>query len=573
MAQVAYIPGFAGGINQSLSAKDIEDTQLQDAVNLELNQRRSVRVRRGVSYVRTSGGSHGPFSALTSSKVTSIYHFRPSGGGNGTVLYTGDVEVYRRAPSDPDTTTAFTDITGSVSIASAPAYWEWATFDDVAIGVNGSTQGASNDNPVVLKSTTGNLVDTEGSADATEDWTALGAVPFSAPKFIEVWNRRVWIVEGNTVYGCALGDRQDWASTGGSGTVAFPVGEDEGDNITGIFAFIDRLIVFKENRIYQIVAGSPNVDANQYEIRQISDRVGCLHAATVQRVFNDLVFLSHYGVMSLQSTLNYGDFLQSQLSTAIPSLSQINKNGTAPRSILHPEKNQYWLSVPTSGASGADNDTTWILDFQQQGQGVPLPWMKYDGGAVGQAYGLVVQDGTPRVYIGGLEDAYMLTDDRWDDNVHADELETSPPKFRTKAFDWGEPLRRKEHYEVGASVHALTDPLSFDLQWRFDTDPNRQKNVTGSFSDLQSGSHLGPPNDDNVLWDDPPTVGSFVLATDAPDDTDVVWKIRGGAGRRGQTIEFTFQSTDQTQAFEVRRMMVKFDLLEPSMYGVRDFTT
>jgi hypothetical protein len=68
-------------------------------------------------------------------------------------------------------------------------------------------------------------------------------------------------------------------------------------------------------------------------------------------------------------------------------------------------------------------------------------------------------------------------------------------------------------------------------------------------------------------------VGSFVLATDAPDDTDVVWKIRGGAGRRGQTIEFTFQSTDQTQAFEVRRMMVKFDLLEPSMYGVRDFTT
>jgi hypothetical protein len=563
MPQILYLNGWPGGINTSLSAKDIADDELQDAINVELNQRRALRRRHGVSFVREATPGNGPFG----SKVTSIYHFKLS-DGTETVIYTDKNNAWRRAPSAPDTTTAFTAIDGSLPGSTGLATtdtFRWATMDDVAIGVNGGTDGATYDNPVVLTSATGNLTDV-GTGDS---WT--GTYP-TAPTDIAVWNRRVWLVEGNQLYGSALGDRTDWASTGGAGRFQETIGEDEGDTIIGIVPFLDRLIIFKEHRIYQLVAGSPNVDANQYEIRLLTDRVGCVRKETVQRVVNDLVFLSHFGVMSLQSTSQFGDLIQSQLSRKIPELAEMNKDGTFPTSVIHPEKNQYWLSVPTAATADAVNGVVYVLDFRDLQAG-ELPWMKFDGGVVGSAYGNVSYNGKPYVYIGGYNDAYVYDSTRWDDDVDASEATTSPAKYVTKAYDANEPLRRKEWYKVGVQVKALTDPLEFELQWKLDTDPNRIKAVAGSFSNVAAGSVLGPPGEDNILWsDDLVTTGDFLFATDAPDDTDIVWSIRGNAGRRAQSIEFTFQNGQVDEAFEVRRMMLLYDVLTPTSYGVRDFS-
>jgi hypothetical protein len=554
MPQIMYLNGWPGGINTSLSAKDIADHELQDAINVELTQRRSLRRRHGVSPVRASGGPFG-------SKVTSIYHYFLS-DQTEQVLYTDEDNAWSRSPTDPDDSGAFTVIDGSVSLGSCD-WFKWVTMDDVAIGVNGTDGSGTDDNPIIKPSIAGALTNAAG-----DGWT--GTYPDS-PTDIAVWNRRLWLVEGNILYGSSLGDRTDFASTGGSGRYQESIGEDEGDIITGIFPFLDRLIIFKRNRIYQMVAGSPNVDANQYEIRLLTDRVGCVDGRTVQRLVNDLVFLSHYGVMSLQATAQYGDLVQAQISQAIPELADLNKNGTFPCSIIHAEKNQYWLSVPASTDANAANAVVYVLDFQQLGTG-PLPWMKFDGAVVGSSYANVIHDGKPYVYIGGVDDAFIYDEDRWDD----DALflgDTSPASFMTKAFDAGEPLRRKDWYKMGCQVQALSDPLEFNIQWKLDTDPNRTKTVTGSFSGVAAGSELAEPGVDSELWsDDLVTTGAFLFATDAPDDTDIVWSIRGQAGRRAQTISLKFTNDEVDQGWVVRRMMLVYDVLLPTAFGVRDFS-
>lgn len=543
MAETALLRGFHGGVNQSLSEKDILDNELVDALNFEMDETGALRKRNGVSKVSTND----PFG---NQPITSIYEYRKSDGGT-TVIYTSGTGAWRLAPGAPEVATAFSAIDTDMDDITYPALpnntrWQWITFDDVAIGVNGVDTASGKSNTVELATITGQLAPTANAPPG---------------KYIAVWNRRVWIVDAdapNTVKGSALGDRTNWTTGAGADALVFPIGEDEGDLITGLYTFKGLLFVFKEHAIYAIVPGSPNTDGNQYQVKLLTTQTGSVSQWTIQELLDDLVFLGHSGLQSMRAVQQIGDFAQASLSHKIPKLAtDIPKTNDIYASMVDEEQSRYIISVPANPADSV-NTETWVMDMKQVLRGGAAAWTRWDGGPVGASFGKVTYLGRPRVYIGGQTLPYILDEDRFDDNVDTG-YEPSNPEFTTKAYDMGQSFMRKEFYRFGLSFEAETDPIHFQVTWILDLDGNRQKTVIGSFSSLITGSELG--GDDTLGTTGDP---DFFLATGASQDTDLIWPIRGRTGRRGQTLQFRFvhpYDTYPLEGFSVKHMMVQFDFL------------
>jgi hypothetical protein len=552
MAETALLRGFHGGVNQSLSARDIQDNELVDALNFEMDETGSLRKRNGVSKVSTND----PFG---NQPITSIYDFRQSSGAQ-TVIYTSGTGAWRLVSGAPEVATAFSSISTNMDGVTYPVLpnntrWMWVTFDDVAIGVNGANTASAKSNTVELSTTTGQLAPTSNAPKG---------------KYIAVWNRRVWIVDAdspNTLKGSALGDRTNWTTGGGADALVFPVGEDEGDLITGLYPFRGYLFVFKEHSIYAVIPGAPNTDGNQYQVKLITTQTGCVSQWTVQEVLDDLVFLGHAGLMSMQAVQSLGDFRQASLSHQIPKLAMdIPKTNDIYASVVDEEQSRYIISVPANPADSV-NTETWVMDMKQVLRGGKPAWTRFDGGMVGASFAKVSYLGRPRVYIGGQTLPYILDETRYDDNVDTG-YEPSNPEFTTKAYDMGQSFIRKEFYRFGLSFEPETEAMHFQLTWKLDLNDNRSKTVAGSFSSLISGSLLGG---DDTLGDtgDP----DFLLATGASQDTDLIWPIRGRTGRRGQNIQWRFvhpYDTYPTEGFSVKHMMAQFDFIS-GVTHVSDF--
>lgn len=543
MFQIEHFNGFAGGINRGLAPRDIADNELVDAVNMELNRRRGLRKRSGTSLIKSGAQPFG------TDDVDSIYHFRQTSGSN-TVLYAAGANAWRRAPSDPESVTAYTAIDGSVTLPSDPR-WEWVTFDDVAIGVNGADP-TSLANPVVLTSTSGSLVDTGVSGD---NWLNK---PSWTPKHIEVWNRRVWISSGNYLYGSKLGDHTDWDAVSPATGVSIKVGQDvAGGEIKAIKSYLGRLFVFFENAIYQIIPDASNpVDETKYYTTPLTHKLGCVDAKTIQYVGNDMVFLSHEGVSSLRATDEFGDVQHAILSWKVPELAETDKSATRFQSIVHPTKQQYWLAL-SSSALGGDNDVVWVMDYAAMGN-AEVPWMRFDGAVVGASYGLVYYEGRPTIYIGGYDGyAYVYDESKFGDVV----VTPSPAYALTKAFDMGQRLLRSEYYRVGTQFEVLSSDLTVELGWKLDEHPNRTKVVTTQYESLVDGSILGPGSPNAILWDDPPTTGSFILGSDEEGSLTFITGIKGPAGRRAQTIQLSVAIPNDDEGAELRSIRLDYAVL------------
>jgi hypothetical protein len=534
MPQQAVINGWPGGLNRSKPAKDIEDTELYDILNMELTNTSAIRKRGGTA----QADSTTPFGTY---KIRSMFPWRSSSGAEVLIVSYGQAvnsKLYRVAPTTAGSH-SFVEITGTLTLPADPQ-WYWTVMDGSCVGVNGATSG-TNHIEIPDQSSVGNTITPSGGT-------------FPNGKYIENFARRLWVADAdnpNTLNYSALGDYLDWSSTGSAGYGAINIGEDEGDYITGIKAFKSLLIIFKFGRIYTLTPGSPNTDASQFNVKVLTDSMGAVDANTIQELMGDVVFLSEFGLASLQATAELGDLRSALLSTKVPELNSASKTQDLASALL-PEKKQYWLSL-----TGSD-EVVYVLQFDQAAEGGPLTWTKFDGDTVGYSYAVADYQGVSQTYIGSKDaaDVLLYQPETFGDY---DGTNTSPASFRTKAYSFNAPLVRKEYLRFGVEFEAETDPVTFQIDLRMDQDDARIKSVTGQFSGLVSGSMLNGPD---LLWDTPPTTGSWYLATAVAEDTDLVWGIRGSQGRRAQTIQFYFQNDTAAEGYKVKRLSVDFDYLQ-----------
>lgn len=512
--QRARIDSFPLGIDQSLTPENIPDGALSDALNKVLNERKQPETRFGTSNL---GGGFG-----ATNRITSVYDFHDVDGNVVLVTISSRVSTF---PPGGGTENILAGVT-----LPDDTLWQWVTFDNIAIGVNRGTGAV--DNPIKVTNT------------VTPAAAPLGGSPPQG-RYIEAWNSRVFIIpedEPYTIRWSALGNAEDWTTTGRAGAGAQQFSDENYGEIRGIKAQKTRLVIFREKSIEILVPGSPNVDSDQWEFQTLSTSVGCISAYSIQPVLGDLVFASNHGLASLSAVEKFGDFENAILSQRIPDLRFLNVSRDSFHSVVNSKDSQYWISIP-SDITGIANELVWVLDFSS-GLSPDSPLMKCDGGVVGASYGIVEDAGEPRVYIGGEAGTRLLRyGDGFNDNgaIYVKFLET-------KHFDLDEPIQRKDFYKLLLSFLINSSSTSIDITWFIDGMKASGKTITATFAGPQVEGLIW----DEGVWGDnwsglQDEAGAFFISS-----------LRGGPGRRGVTLGVRLFNDNLDESFTLDTFSLQF---------------
>jgi hypothetical protein len=438
---------FGAGLNTSSVATEIEDSETADILNFQLDLMNNAISRPGTTKVNTTtfGG-----------RITSLFHFNNT-NGRKTILTT-DNKVYKTT----DLAT-WTDITGAATLPSN-TYWQWIMFDGLALGAHRSS------------STGPNLVSWDGGAGNIATATMTGYTG-GRVKHIAVWNGRVFVVDTttpNTLYFSQLGDSTQWGGSSDSALRggAIEVGYDDGDEITGLYAYRQRLFIFKRHKIYYLTsvqsaavdtAGSARTDPDSWQVELFVNNVGCVSQFTVQAVYDRLLFLSDSGLVAINASQTFGDFEHTVLSNKVPDMANINKQIDTFASLVIDDRQEYWLSVPKS-SGGTVNDVVWCLNFAQESP----RWTKYDGKVAGASYCHALISGIRRVIVGGYNDIYRFADS----GVYSDNGVGYQLRLVTKDLHWDDLIMVKQLHDWTLSSVVFSDTL-LTITYIMDGNPDR----------------------------------------------------------------------------------------------------
>lgn len=371
--------------------------------------------------------------------------------------------------------------------------------------------------------------------------------------FIEVWNNRIWVVdsdEPHVVVSSGLGNYEDYASPGKAGSQRFHIGGNEGSPVTGLKAFKDRLFLFKENYIYYIQPGTPNTDITQYEIKLLTDNIGCVLGNSIQIVLNDVVFLSRYGQASLTAVEQFGNFAESSLSNQIRDLNTFHILSNTGSSIINSQESQYWLLAPLSG--GTNNDALWVMDYTNI-QNRQVAYTRFDGKIVGSSLGSVLFNGQDRVYVGGTpqaDDSGITYLYRYGDElVYNDDGKMFNVSLLSKSHSIADTLNNAIFIRVFYVVDLITTDLELGLLYRF----NESSAAVKSWAALLSGDIFIGGIWDTSTWDD------FVWASPGTSQRVIERKVLGFPGRIARSIQFGFSNSLINQGFIIKQYGFDFD--------------
>lgn len=466
------VTAFSGGMNTSGNARDIAPNECSLVENLEFDDLDNLVTRNGLT--QAGVGTTGP--------TTSLFSFNSDSGFIGA-LFTSTTNLFSSTIGSAGVAGVLTNITGGLTLPSG-ARWYWKQLGNVAVGVNGST-GA------------GNPIQVVGPAPGTA--SHLAAAPDG--KFIEEWNSRLVIAHVSNpsrIQLSDLGTATVWNTDGATNPahgLIIDVGPGDGDVITALFSFKERLFIFKKKRIYVLRAVAlPNTDPNSWEVVEYSKILGCVNQATVREVFDDVVFLSEGGLASLAAAEVAADFASALISAKISEIQRIKKDA-AETSILGfalTDRSQYWLIVDST-ASPLGANTLWVMDYKQiRTKGIrwttfsgiifPTAMDLYNGGGQSQQTYLMGVDTTPGFMSLSLYRPNTPVKDRIFTDTSANTI--SRPiisRIHTKAFDFDldeirklfqqwylrfNTISNKAHFKIS---YEMDDPLSPMVNYDFDT--------------------------------------------------------------------------------------------------------
>ena len=317
-------------------------------------------------------------------------------GGGGTETYS-----YRVASvTEIGDTMATTSVTGSglpTELTTANyAYVSWnSATEDSVIGYNIYGRKYGKEMWIAFKG--------DSSAQSYNDTGTTPSTIFGTPRsdttqgppgeIIAIYKDSIFIA-GNPdapsrLYYSAGGDKLDsFAIDDGGGFIE--IQRDDGDEITALEIFQDKLVVFKKRSIHQFTfatTGLPQVSA-------VNLAVGCIGPRALASVENDVFFLSEDGVFVLGNEPNYFNVIRTnELSSRIrPKIQAINGDYIADSAAIYYDK-LFLISVPDG--SSEVNDKTYVYDRER------LAWYEWDFGV--NCWAVYYEGGTDRKLLYGEE--------------------------------------------------------------------------------------------------------------------------------------------------------------------------
>ena len=179
--------------------------------------------------------------------------------------------------------------------------------------------------------------------------TGAGTAP-ADPEHVAVHRGRVFFSgmaadTAEIVYTAILSEN-DYTSASGAGNMQVP------DKIVQLKSFREKLIIFCENSIYQLLGSSPA----DFVLSPITRDLGCVDGFSVQEFGSNLVFLAPDGLRTVAATEKIGDIELGSLSRNIQSKLESVASGALISSVVAREKNQYRLFFPGTTADEADSE-------------------------------------------------------------------------------------------------------------------------------------------------------------------------------------------------------------------------
>lgn len=409
--------------------------------------------------------------------------------GNFFYYFSSGTSIYRMAA----------DGTGQTAIATVTieTFVNWLMFDDFAIAIN-TVPGAN----VPIK------VDSAG-AD-----TILNA---NAPDCVHgvVWNSRLWLAgegsNGNTIYGSAINDPEDWTSTGDAGAIELGININDGDFIVALAVFRGNLVVYKSSSIYMVSAiSAPATIPSNLRVDLYTDKVGCVAARSIQNVLDDQVFVSILGIVSL-SLLSLGEVKTAILSRNIVELSTMRSRTLMQSALNSPifallfvQKQQYALFLPGT-IENSGNHTVWIMDYsdimEKGADGLPkIRFCKFTGTDIVGLCGCIASYETA----GFTSESYLIG--RFAPSPAADNAffryspnepslswtGTVSKRLLTRAF--GNSTLRSLFHRFCVTLNKLTTNVSLSAGYYYDLFTTT---LAGSYTHSLTGT---PSNNSRTIW-------------------------------------------------------------------------
>ena len=270
---------FTGGLNLRADQFNLGETESPSLLNVSVDPRGGVRRRNGVTKVNATE---------LSNEVNRLMTHYESGQNQilATIIDTGAAQSQLYYNDD-----ASGNFTGPVqSDGTYPRYFN-TIQPPTAVTFNGYTyisNGELMHNDSGVTTASGLRWDGANAVSFTSDIDGSDG-HFPCARYLAAWNEHVWVAyteESATEYKnrvrfSKVSDAENWTATD---YIDIDVGED-GDFITAIIPDQNRLLVFKQNSVYEILGFS----RDNFQVRNVSrvagNRDGCQPVAATMGVF------------------------------------------------------------------------------------------------------------------------------------------------------------------------------------------------------------------------------------------------------------------------------------------------
>ena len=266
---------FTGGLNLRADQFNLAPNESPAMLNVEVDPRGGVRRRDAVTKINSTALSDDIVSLFTHYEAAQnqiIASVNPSTAPSTTEMYWNE-----NASGDFAGPMARTDGT-LVFSGSQPA--TGVTFNGYTYIVNGNMLAAPHSTGAAIKWHGDNVLPGSYPGYLTPDLDGTDG-HFPCARYVTTWNEHVWaayteeLIDGtqkNRLRWSKTSDAENWTATH---YVDIDIGED-GDHITGILPDQNRLLVFKENSVYEVLG----FNTDNFQVRNISRTAGNMDGCT-----------------------------------------------------------------------------------------------------------------------------------------------------------------------------------------------------------------------------------------------------------------------------------------------------
>ena len=497
---------FTGGLNLRADQFNLAPNESPAMLNVEVDPRGGVRRRDAVTKINST--------ALSDDIVSLFTHYEAAqnqiiaSGNPATAPSTTEMYWNENASGDFAGPMARTDGT-LVFSGSQPA--TGVTFNGYTYIVNGNMLAAPHSTGAAIKWHGDNVLPGSYPGYLTPDLDGTDG-HFPCARYVTTWNEHVWaayteeLIDGtqkNRLRWSKTSDAENWTATH---YVDIDIGED-GDHITGILPDQNRLLVFKENSVYEVLG----FNTDNFQVRNISRTAGnmdgCTPINTTIGVFfwfaEDGLFLLRDQTLAwvferIKPAMTYAVGQPALTTTVVPSMMWFDE--------------RLWLSVNyqsddnLSGSNQTNRRNTFVWD---PSLGATGGWVRHDINARSLLAYRPTNDTHYGIAATSVIDAPVSFDriSKVDQNFDVDNYDSSATEivsyYQTGWFEGNRPTFPKRWGKTRSVLLADADLQIYQYVYKDYNLAGWVESLTGSVTGLSSPStwDSDPSGSGTGVWD------------------------------------------------------------------------